>query len=192
MNDEIISYPEKYSNILEATRKIGFDQLSDGKTGSLLSTLCSSKPNGKFLELGTGTGLCTSWILRGMCNNSTLISIDNDETLIQIAKNQLGGDQRVEFVVGAGEDLIRSLAPSSIDLIFADTWPGKYNHLEDALELLKIGGFYIIDDMLPQANWPEGHELKATNLMSDLVAMKKLTITKMCWSTGLLIGVKNA
>ena len=79
-----------------------------------------------------------------------------------------------------------------MDLIFADTWPGKYNHLEETLNLLKVGGIYIIDDMLPQENWPEGHENKAIGLMQNLAARNNFTITKMCWSTGLMICVKNS
>jgi len=145
-----------------------------------------------FLELGTGTGLCTSWMLQGMCESSTLTTVDNDKQLVDIAKKHLNNDQRVNFVVGNGEDLIDSLEPLSMDLIFADTWPGKYNHLEETLSLLKIGGFYIIDDMLPQDNWPDGHEVKSINLINALSSRADLTITKMSWSTGLLVCVKNA
>jgi len=126
-------------------------------------------------------------MLQGMCKSSSLISVDNDKTLVEIAKTYLGKDKRVEFIISAGESPIESLAPSSIDLIFSDTWPGKYTHLEETLDLLKIGGVYMIDDMLPQENWPAGHEIKATNLMDRLVAKGEFTITKMCWSTGVII-----
>lgn len=37
---------------------------SDLQTGSLLRTLVTSKPNGLFLELGTGTGLLYSIVLK--------------------------------------------------------------------------------------------------------------------------------
>jgi predicted O-methyltransferase YrrM len=56
-------YPLAYKSIEEATRKSGFKMASDVLTCSLLRTLASAKPSGKFLELGTGTGLSTSWIL---------------------------------------------------------------------------------------------------------------------------------
>lgn len=161
MNDDIFSFPKNHKEILTATHELGFNQLSDGKVGSLLSTLCSSKIRGKFLELGTGTGLCTSWILHGMCEYSSLITVDNDEHLVDIARKHLSNDKRVEFIVCNGEDLINRLGPSSIDFIFADTWPGKYNHIEETINLLKVGGFYIIDDMLPQDSWPKGHEAKS-------------------------------
>ena len=192
MNDEINVFPKSYNKILEATTELGFNQLSDGKIGSLLSTLCASKVNGLFLELGTGTGLCTSWMLQGMCKSSKLITVDNEKTLVEIAKKYLGKDPRVEFVISNGEELIEKSAPSSVDLIFADTWPGKYNHLEEALNLLKVGGIYVIDDMLPQESWPEGHEDKATELVKNLTARKNYTFTKMRWSTGLMVCVRTS
>lgn len=152
MKDKIKIYPKYFKEIMEGTKNIRFDQLSDCQLGSLLSTLITSKPNSKIIELGTGSGLSTVWILEGMDNNSTLQTVDNDEQLVNIAKQYLSNDKRVEFFIENGEDLILRTQPNSIDFIFADTWPGKYNHLEETLNLLKSGGIYLIDDMLPQEN----------------------------------------
>jgi hypothetical protein len=41
-------------------------------------------------------------------------------------------------------------AHQSFDLIFADSWPGKFSALELALGMVKPSGFYLIDDLLPQ------------------------------------------
>jgi predicted O-methyltransferase YrrM len=51
---------------------------------SLLSTLVASKPNGDVLELGTGSGLSTSFLLQGMDNQSKLTTIDSENTLVSI------------------------------------------------------------------------------------------------------------
>jgi len=161
--------PDSYLSILKETNELGFEQLSDECTGSLLSTLCGSKINGVFLELGTGTGLSTSWILYGMSSSSKLMTVDNDKGLIEIAKKHLGLDTRVEFIISDGEELINKLTPLSIDLIFADTWPGKYNHLEE-----------------------ESHTKKALELEKTLRLKNNFTFTKLNWSTGLMVGVKNA
>ena len=184
--------PEFYPYILKDTYDLGFEQLSDESIGSLLSTLCASKINGKFLEIGTGTGLSTSWMLHGMSSSSTLVTVDNDLRLTEVAKKYLSSDHRVEFVTGNGESLIKELPDSSIDLIFADTWPGKYNHLEEALSLLKIGGLYIIDDMTPINSWPESHTQLALKLEKDLNSKNNFTFTKLNWSSGIMVGVKNA
>ena len=54
----------------EATETLKFNMASDLYTGSLLKTLVASKPPADFFELGTGTGLATSWILTGMDKKS--------------------------------------------------------------------------------------------------------------------------
>jgi predicted O-methyltransferase YrrM len=133
-----IVYPKKYNEILNETLELGFNQLSDENLGALLSTLVSSKRNSKILELGTGSGLSTSWILDGMDENSLLLTVDNDEILVNIAKKYLKNDKRVQFFIENGEDLILRLEPNSIDFIFADNWPEgheeKVNNLIQFLE----------------------------------------------------------
>jgi len=186
-----IVYPKKYNKILNETLELGFNQLSDENLGALLSTLVSSKRNSKILELGTGSGLSTAWILDGMDENSLLLTVDNDETLVNIAKKYLKDDKRVQFFIENGEDLILRLEPNSIDFIFADTWPGKYNHLEETLNLLKKGGIYLIDDMLPQDNWPKGHEEKVNNLIRFLENRKDINCVKLNWASGIIICTKK-
>ncbi|MDQ3256706.1 MAG: SAM-dependent methyltransferase, partial [Acidobacteriota bacterium] len=65
-----------------------------------------------------------------------------------------------------------------------------YSHLEQALESLKVGGLYVIDDMLPQPNWPEGHASKASQLISVLESRSNLMVTKMNWSTGVIVAAR--
>ncbi len=184
--------PAVIAAITQATADSGFSMASDCKTGSLLRTLAATKPGGSFLELGTGTGLSTAWILAGMSEKSTLVSADNDEIVQSVARKHLGQDRRVSFQLADGGVFLESLAGSKFDFIFADTWPGKYTHLEAALSLLKPGGLYIVDDMLPQPNWPPGHEEKVHALIADLEARPDLMITKLNWATGLIVGAKNA
>jgi predicted O-methyltransferase YrrM len=185
------SFPKTYLEIDQATRQSGFTMASDVLTCSLLRTLAASKPCGKFLELGTGTGLSTSWILDGMDDNSSLISIDNDASLLEIGRRFLGEDKRLTLINTDGSDWIVENKKAKFDYIFADTWHGKYLMLEEVLAMLNKGGFYIIDDMLPQPNWPDGHEEKATRLVEDLERRSDLILTKQVWATGIIIAVKK-
>ena len=90
MIDNIFSdIPVQYENIAEATKAIEFNMASDMQTGSLLKTLVASKPSGRILELGTGTGLATSWIIDGMDGETRLITIENNELLLDIARKAL-------------------------------------------------------------------------------------------------------
>lgn len=171
---------------------ISFGQPSDDLTGAFLRTLIASKPAGKFLELGTGAGRATAWMLEGMTSDAHLISVESDEALIAIAQKHLGADPRLQLIHSLGEEVIVKLPHGQFDLIFADTWPGKYNHLEETLALVKEGGFYIIDDMLPQPNWPEGHDKKAANLIQTLENDPRFQLVKMTWASGMIVLVKKA
>jgi predicted O-methyltransferase YrrM len=191
MNDlENLHEPTTVSAILADSDQAGFNMLSEPLTCALLRTLAASKPAGNFLEIGSGTGLSTAWILDGMDAGSRLMTIDNEESLLQILRRHLGSDPRLTVVYGDGDELMPSLANQKFDFIFADAWPGKYRFLDETLSLLKPGGIYIIDDMLPQANWPEGHSDKATKLISELDKRKDLRVVKMSWASGLILATK--
>jgi predicted O-methyltransferase YrrM len=183
--------PITYHQIDEATKSSGFTMASDVLTCSLLRTLAASKPGGNFLELGTGTGLSTSWILSGMDPWSTLTSIDNDEKVLSIAKSFLGNDKRLTLICTDGAAWIEENKNQKYDYIFADTWHGKYLMLEEVLAMLNNGGLYILDDMLPQPNWPEGHAEKVDNLVKTLEQRDDLTLTKQVWATGIIIAAKK-
>jgi predicted O-methyltransferase YrrM len=192
MTEEINqSLPKAYKNIAAATATSGFTMASDIKTCSLLRTLAASKPEAEFLELGTGTGLSTSWILDGMDEGSSFISIDNNQRLLDIANQFLGTDKRLNLIATDGGDWVNANKHRRFDYIFADTWHGKYLLLNEVLSMLKKGGLYIIDDMLPQSNWPDGHAEKATNLLDYLDTRNDLLITKQAWATGIVIAVKK-
>lgn len=192
MTEEINqAVPTAYFDIDKATKENGFTMPSDILTSSLLRTLAASKPAGKFLELGTGTGLSTSWILDGMDSKSTLISIDNDEMLLQIAQTHLGGDKRLDLVHADGEEWVKANLEQKFDYIFADTWHGKYLLLDEVLGMINKGGFYVVDDMLPQPNWPEGHQDKAIRFVEYLEGRSDLLVTKQHWATGIIIAVKK-
>lgn len=191
MTEDFSPLPTSYRAIQQATIDRGFTMASDLATGSFLKTLAGSKPKGKFLELGTGTGLSTSWILDGMDKESSLVSIDFDDQFLSIAREFLGKDPRLELELIDGEKWVESNAEQRFDYIFADTWHGKYLLLDEVLEMLKVGGLYIVDDMLPQANWPDGHAEKAERFVEKLESLPFLQLTKLNWSTGIIIATRK-
>ncbi|MBI4784033.1 MAG: class I SAM-dependent methyltransferase [Oscillatoriophycideae cyanobacterium NC_groundwater_1537_Pr4_S-0.65um_50_18] len=187
-----LKVPPAVNEILSETAAIGFQMVSEPLAGSLLRTLAASKPSGNFLELGTGTGVSTAWLLDGMDKTSQLISVENDAAVVSIAQKYLGQDQRLTLRVEDAGAFVESLGRSNqkFDLIFADTWAGKYTHLEEVLCILKPGGFYVIDDMLPQTNWSKDHDLKVAALVTELDNRSDLTITKLNWASGIIVATK--
>ena len=185
----------------EAAGEIGFTMSSDDLTGGFLATLALSKPGGRFLELGTGVGVGSARLLSGMDAASTLLTVEQNADQVELAQKHLGRDPRVTFWLGDGLEFLRK-AHALFDLIFADTWPGKISRPELALNLVALGGFYIVDDM--QLGWKDEMDLEPPlsdyllevwrgqrALMELLKTRNDFHCTHLDWSTGLLVCVKK-
>jgi predicted O-methyltransferase YrrM len=191
LNDENIKVPVFYHAIYTESQKLNFNMLSDLKTGALLRTLAASKPAGNFLELGTGTGLSLTWIAAGADYNSTIISIDNDDIFQVVTRQSFEKDSRITFLCTDGKEWLSSFKGKSFDLIFADAWPGKFEKLDEALALVNVGGFYLIDDLLSQPNWPDDHQKKADFLIAYLEKREDFVLSSFNWSTGLMLTTRT-
>lgn len=191
MNDPAnLDQPQTLPGIWADTRASGFTMASEPLTGSLLRTLAASKPAGRFLELGSGTGLSTAWLLDGMDSESHLTTVDNDEGVLSILRRHLGADLRLSVICADADEFLQSLHGRQFDFIFADTWSGKYRLLEEALNVLAPAGLYVIDDMLPQPNWPEGHAEKVADIIGTLEQLKTFRVTKLSWASGVVLVTK--
>jgi predicted O-methyltransferase YrrM len=187
--------PAMVADIASAADAIGFTISSDALTGSLLRTLATSKPSGMLLELGTGVGMGTAWLLDGMDAASKLITVDRNTETTAVAKRFFGHDPRVTFQFADGAAFIQSSREQglSFDLIFADMFPGKFSLLDETLSLLKKGGLYVVDDLLPSSSWPQEHQEHQSNVDHLIAALENrsdLRITKLNWSVGLVIAAK--
>ena len=191
-DDNTAAAPAAWQRIDARSRALGFDMPSEPRTGALLRLLAASKLNGRLLELGTGTGLPTAWLLDGMGQGARLVSVDTDPGVQAVARDALGDDPRVTFVIGDGLDFVRAQRPASFDLIFADAWPGKYEGLDETLALLAHGGLYVVDDMSPQPNWPQGHSPRVDALAARLTSHPDLATVTLDWASGLVVAARRS
>lgn len=183
--------PEVLEAIQVDTVELGFSMASEDRTGMFLRALAATRPGGHLLELGTGTGISTAWLLDGMDARATLDSVDNDADVQGIARHHLGDDPRVTFHLSDGAEFLQGLSSRTFDVVFADTWAGKFTHLDEALSLVPVGGIYLVDDLLPQPNWPAGHDGKVDRLLADLESRTAFTSVRLGWSSGLMILVRT-
>src|SRR5262245_38022748 len=128
MNDlDLARTPAALDAILNDTDALGFTMASEPKVGALLAAVAASKPGGRFLELGTGTGHGTAWLLSGMDSKSRLQTVDSDPNVVAIARRHLGDDRRVTFHVMDGAEFLQQAPRAEFDFIYADAWPGKFS-----------------------------------------------------------------
>jgi endonuclease YncB( thermonuclease family) len=87
--------PAQLDALLSRTRELGFQGWSWPQVGALLRTLAATKPGGKLLEIGTGTGVGTLWLLDGMDQHAHLTSVETDPPRHAIARTFLDTDPRI-------------------------------------------------------------------------------------------------
>lgn len=192
LNDlNLVAPPAALAEIESRTRDLGFDMASEPRTGVLLRALAASKPSGRLLELGTGTGVATAWILAGMDAGSTLASVDSDPHHQQAARECLGSDSRLALVLEDALGFLKRQPAASYDFVFADAIPGKYEGLEECLKVVKPGGVYVVDDMAPLAKWPRAHVERVSRLIKQLAGDDRFAIAPLDWATGVIVAVRR-
>jgi malonyl-CoA O-methyltransferase len=103
----------------------------------------------RILEVGCGTGYCTA-LLRRAHPDAEIVALDLDAALINQARDRLGPDSRVSWLVADGEDFDRG----SFDLIVSNatfqwfTRPGET--LRVYAQLLNPGGWLAFSSLGPK------------------------------------------
>jgi predicted O-methyltransferase YrrM len=123
---------------------------------------------------------------------SSLDTVDTDENVVAVARRHLSADKRVRFHVMDGAEFLRGAGEQRFDLIYADAWPGKFSHLDEALALVRPGGMYVIDDLLPQPSWPDGHAPRVPALIEDIERRSEFATVRLAWASGLMLVVRRA
>jgi predicted O-methyltransferase YrrM len=191
MHESTFQAPPSAQGIIADTRKIGFQKWCWPPVGALLRVLAASKPGGRMLEIGTGTGVGTCWILDGMDKGARLTTVDVDPKVQAVARTHLEMDTRLTILCEDGANVIQRSPANSLDLIFADGGAGKHKLLDEALALVRPGGIYVCDDTKPHPMWPPEHAAKIPLLMDALAARQDFRRLYIDWSSGAVVLVKS-
>lgn len=165
-----IEIPEVVRRAYQNAEEAGFPVMMEGRPigysgpattiipedGALLRMLAGGKQDARIGEIGTGGGVSAAWLAAGMSADSSLLSCDIDETLVTNAREFFADFHNVKISEGDWEVLFSEEEP--FDLLFFDATPRAYlkdrANWDDAIELVKIGGQIMMDDLAPVELWP--------------------------------------
>jgi predicted O-methyltransferase YrrM len=173
----------------------GFELSVEEPVGRLLAALAAAlPPGGRVLELGTGVGVGTAWLVSGLLprTDAGLVSVELDPDTAALA----AGERWPEFVdlrVGdALEFLSQAAAEGGFDLIFADAPGGKVEGLEHTLARLNPRGILVVDDMRPVEGWPEDFKAKQDGVRRALFADPALVSVELNHGSGVIVATRRA
>ena len=183
--------PERVRLALASAEAAGFGLASDERVGRLLAVLAASVgPGGRVLELGTGTGVGTAWIVDGIGVRADveLVTVEVDAAISALAQEQ-PWPGFVRFVAGEAVAALPSLG--RFDLIFADAQGGKWERLDLTIAALQAGGLLLVDDMTPAASWGPDQAKKQSAVRQSLARHPDLVSCELDWATGVILCARR-
>jgi len=105
------------------------------------------------VEIGTGAGVGSMWLLRGMRPDGVLTTIDVEPEHHRAARETFSeagiASNRVRLISGRALEVLPRLTDTAYDLVFCDGDKTEYaGYLEQALRLLRPGGVVVFDNAL--------------------------------------------
>jgi predicted O-methyltransferase YrrM len=143
--------PPLVRRALELAQRMDFKISSIPEVGRLLQGLAGNIANGVIGETGTGCGAGSAWIISGMQPTSRLATVEIDPHRAAAARELFAEYENVVVINGDWKELGYQ---GPFDMMFLDGG-GKRDEQQVAFEMLKPGGFVLLDDMTPESHWLE-------------------------------------
>lgn len=147
----------------------------DPATGAVLRLLTAASGARAVIEVGTGAGVSTLWLLAGMRADGVLTSIDAEgehQRQARLSLTEAGvGSGRVRLIAGRALEVLPRLSDSAYDVVFCDAARSENaDYLTAALRLLRPGGVVVFAGALAG-----GRVADPSARDADTVALRELS-----------------
>jgi predicted O-methyltransferase YrrM len=139
------SRPDLVAQAESLAARMAFPNSCTPEFGRLLCTLAGAS-QGPVLEIGTGCGVGSAWLLSGLPAGGRLVSVEYDEDRHAAVSGLLGGESRLELLHG---DWRQALSRGPFSLAFVDVGEAKDEGADEVVEAMTVGGVVALDDFTP-------------------------------------------
>lgn len=167
-----------------------FTSSPDDSVGRLLAVQAAHlRPHARVLELGSGVGIATAWLVTGLGSRTDvdILSLELDDTLSMAARTyEWPSYVRIEIA-----DAETALAghPDTFDLVLADASASTLDHVEAIIDASRCGGMLIFSRNAISSSASEPDTL--TTLRQTVLDHDKLVAVEIDWDGGLRIAAKR-
>jgi len=128
----------------------GVNDISQG-AGAYLRQLAHQIKAQSVVEIGTGSGVGSLWLLEGMLASGTLTSIDDEMEHTTIARMALAeadiAQARFRLITNSVMDVMTKLTDRAYDLVIFRHNPEDLSFaIAEAFRILRSGGVFVIDN----------------------------------------------
>ncbi len=169
--------------------EIGTRDVTQG-AGAYLSFLAQLLKAQSVVEIGTGSGVGSLWLLDGMLKSGTLTSIDDEMEHSSIAKLALAEAEiapaRFRLITNPVMEVMTKLTDRAYDLVIYRHNPEDLTYaISEAGRILRSGGVFVVDNFFggSKVSDPAQRDPKTVALREAGKALKADTDT---WSTSLI------
>ena len=169
--------------------------------GRAIEVLARTMRASTAVEIGTGAGVSTTYLLRGMAPGGVVTSIDVEPEHHKAARRTLTAagfaPERARLITGRALDVLPRLTDGGYDIVFIDARKSEYPaYLQHALRLLRAGGLLLIDNALWHGRVadPAQRDQDTTAVRETLKAVREdesLTLALLTAGDGVLAAVKS-
>lgn len=129
-------------------------------SGAYLRYVASLISAQSVVEIGTGSGVGTLWLLKGIMSSGVITTIDPEVQHIQIARRVLSdadiAPNRYRLITSEYLDVMRKLADRAYDLVvFRGDPEDILDVIDEAHRILRVGGILAIDHFFGGGKVPD-------------------------------------
>lgn len=158
--------------------------------GAYLSFLARLLKAQSVVEIGTGSGVGSLWILDGMLNSGTITSIDDEMEHSSIARQAFAeadiAPQRFRLITNPVMEVVAKLTDRAYDMVIFRHEPEDLPYaISEASRILRSGGVFVVDNFFggSKVSDPAQRDPKTVALREAGKAIKLDTET---WATTLI------